>query len=47
MADVSGDFEIHLTVPFRVDLLAAFAEQHEVKFSHIELDRGRTPTRSA
>jgi len=44
MADVSGNFEIHLTVPFRPDLLAAFAEQHEVKFSHIELDRGHTPS---
>lgn len=44
MADVSGDFELHITVPFRPDVLAAFAERHGVKFSHIELDRGYTPS---
>lgn len=37
----SGDFEIHLTGSGRrVEKLAAFAELHGVKFSHIELSRG-------
>jgi hypothetical protein len=40
----SGDFEIHLTgSEWEADRLAAFAAEREVKFSHIQLDRGATP----
>jgi hypothetical protein len=42
MVDVTGDFEIHITVPYFADKLATFAQQQQVKFSHIELDRGTT-----
>ncbi|MFK3978905.1 hypothetical protein ACI2K4_00865 [Micromonospora sp. NPDC050397] len=41
MIDVSGDFEIHITTySHHAKQLAAFAEQHGVKFLHILLDRG-------
>lgn len=41
----SGDFDVHLTgSEWEVDELAAFAERHGAKFSHIELDRGATPS---
>lgn len=39
MADISGEFEIHLTAVYG-DELAGFASAHGWKFSHIELDRG-------
>jgi Nucleotidyl transferase AbiEii toxin, Type IV TA system len=42
---VTGDFEIHLTGSGQqATELAAFAERHDVKFVHIELDRGETPS---
>jgi hypothetical protein len=45
MADVSGDFEIHLSVRERAATkLAAFAERHGLKLVHIVLDRGATPS---
>ncbi len=44
MADVTGDFEIHLTVPFLADKLATFADRRGVKFTHIQLDRGIRPS---
>ncbi|KJK33489.1 hypothetical protein UK23_45775 [Lentzea aerocolonigenes] len=41
----SGEFELHLTgSEWQVDELAEFAEQHELKFSHIELQRGEMPS---
>ncbi|MBB4739938.1 hypothetical protein BJY16_003397 [Actinoplanes octamycinicus] len=41
MTEITGDFEIHLTVyPGQAEGLAAFAAEHGVKFLHIELDRG-------
>lgn len=41
----SGDFEIHLTGSGRrVEKLAAFAALRGVKFSHIELKRGASPS---
>jgi nucleotidyltransferase AbiEii toxin of type IV toxin-antitoxin system len=41
----SGDFEVHLTgSEWEVAGLAAFAERHGAKFSHIQLDRGATPS---
>ena len=39
VADISGDFEIHLTGVYG-DELERFARAHGWKFSHIELDRG-------
>lgn len=40
----TGDFEIHLTgSEWEADRFAAFATDHGVKFSHIQLDRGATP----
>ncbi|GIH07892.1 hypothetical protein Rhe02_59590 [Rhizocola hellebori] len=39
VADISGDFEIHLTAVYG-DELEGFARDHGWKFSHIELDRG-------
>lgn len=45
MAHVHGDFEIHLTAYGRAaSELAAFAEQHGVKFVHVVLDRGDQPS---
>ncbi|HEU5471234.1 MAG TPA: hypothetical protein VFV67_11320 [Actinophytocola sp.] len=42
---LSGDFEVHLTgSEWEVAELAAFAARRGVKFSHIELDRGATPS---
>ena len=41
MAEVSGDFEIHITTyDSKAEALAAFAERHEQKYVHILLDRG-------
>jgi hypothetical protein len=41
----SGDFEIHLTgSEWQVDKLAAFAARRGVKFSHIQLHQGMTPS---
>ncbi|MFI6094561.1 nucleotidyl transferase AbiEii/AbiGii toxin family protein [Lentzea sp. NPDC051213] len=41
----SGEFELHLTgSEWQVDELAAFAGEHGVKFSHIELHRGEMPS---
>ncbi|AVT36905.1 nucleotidyl transferase AbiEii/AbiGii toxin family protein [Plantactinospora sp. BB1] len=41
MSEVSGDFEIHVTVHAQhAEKLAAFAAEHGVKFLHIVLDRG-------
>lgn len=41
MREVSGDFEIHITVDAsRTDELASFAASRGVKFVHIVLDRG-------
>ncbi|MEN3612398.1 nucleotidyl transferase AbiEii/AbiGii toxin family protein [Plantactinospora sp. ZYX-F-223] len=41
MSEVSGDFEIHITVHAQqAEKLAAFAADHGVKFLHIVLDRG-------
>ncbi|NKE61172.1 nucleotidyl transferase AbiEii/AbiGii toxin family protein [Lentzea sp. PSKA42] len=41
----SGEFELHLTgSEWQVDELAAFAERHQLKFSHIELHRGEVPS---
>src|SRR5262245_51221425 len=41
MADVSGDFEIHITTdPGHAETLATFAEQYGMAFVHIVLDRG-------
>ncbi|MEQ4305748.1 nucleotidyl transferase AbiEii/AbiGii toxin family protein [Plantactinospora sp. B6F1] len=41
MSEVSGDFEIHVTVHAeQAGKLAAFAAQHGVKYLHIVLDRG-------
>ncbi|MGI5145385.1 nucleotidyl transferase AbiEii/AbiGii toxin family protein [Plantactinospora sp. CA-294935] len=41
MSEVSGDFEIHVTVHAQAgEKLAAFAAKHGVKFLHIVLDRG-------
>jgi hypothetical protein len=42
--EVSGAFEVHLTVREPVDRLAEFARRHALKFSHIMLDRGDTPS---
>ncbi|RKR85859.1 hypothetical protein BDK92_0070 [Micromonospora pisi] len=45
MIDVSGDFEIHLTVEAAAaDRTATFAEQHGLKYSHIVLDQALSPT---
>lgn len=42
---IAGTFEIHLTVAgFEAQDLAAFAGRHGVRFTHIELDRGRDPS---
>ena len=44
MAEIAGDFEIHLTVAAAdADRVAAFAERHRLGFVHILLDRGRQP----
>ncbi|MET9632473.1 hypothetical protein ABZX92_33960, partial [Lentzea sp. NPDC006480] len=41
----SGEFELHLTgSPWQARELGEFAELHELKFSHIELQRGETPS---
>ncbi|MFS8096624.1 nucleotidyl transferase AbiEii/AbiGii toxin family protein [Lentzea alba] len=41
----AGEFELHLTgSEWQVDELAKFAEQHQVKFSHIELNGGEVPS---
>ncbi|MBM7494387.1 hypothetical protein JOD64_005609 [Micromonospora luteifusca] len=41
MLEVSGDFEIHITVhASQAEKLRAFASEHGVKFVHIVLDRG-------
>ncbi|MBG6065432.1 nucleotidyl transferase AbiEii/AbiGii toxin family protein [Micromonospora ureilytica] len=41
MREVSGDFEIHITVrDHEADALSAFAARHGLKFVHIVLDRG-------
>ncbi|MEU5697097.1 nucleotidyl transferase AbiEii/AbiGii toxin family protein [Actinosynnema sp. NPDC020468] len=41
----SGDFEIHLTCSeWNADRLAEFAGRNGLKFSHIRLDRGATPS---
>jgi hypothetical protein len=41
----SGEFELHLTgSEWQVDELAKFAEQHQLKFTHIELQRGELPS---
>ncbi|MFJ9455483.1 hypothetical protein ACIRST_10425 [Kitasatospora sp. NPDC101447] len=43
--DVRGDFEVHLTVgPGAADALAAWADDHGLKFTHILLDRGASPS---
>ena len=42
---VDGTFESHLTVPAgQAAELAAFAAEHGLKFVHIELDRGASPS---
>ncbi|MFC7241896.1 nucleotidyl transferase AbiEii/AbiGii toxin family protein [Catellatospora aurea] len=39
--DITGDFEIHLTVSeYQMRALAEFAARHQVKFVHVVLDRG-------
>lgn len=41
VSEIFGDFEIHVTVrATQAEQLAAFAAEHELKFLHIELDRG-------
>lgn len=41
----AGEFELHLTgSEWQVDELAAFAREHGVKYSHIELHRGDVPS---
>lgn len=41
----AGEFELHLTgSEWQVDELAAFAEQYQLKFTHIELQRGEMPS---
>ncbi|MEU8287745.1 nucleotidyl transferase AbiEii/AbiGii toxin family protein [Micromonospora sp. NPDC048905] len=41
MREVSGDFEIHITVQdHEANLLSAFTARHGMKFVHIVLDRG-------
>ncbi|MEU7654320.1 nucleotidyl transferase AbiEii/AbiGii toxin family protein [Micromonospora taraxaci] len=41
MLEVSGDFEIHITVEdHEADVLSAYAARHGMKFVHIVLDRG-------
>ncbi|MBO1414724.1 hypothetical protein [Streptomyces sp. FH025] len=43
--DVRGDFEVHLTVePGAVEALAAWADGHGLKFTHILLARGAVPS---
>ncbi|GAA4249455.1 nucleotidyl transferase AbiEii/AbiGii toxin family protein [Dactylosporangium darangshiense] len=45
MAEITGTFEIHVTVEARHGTdLARFAGEHDVKFLHIVLDRGRFPS---
>ncbi|WP_262284412.1 hypothetical protein [Micromonospora sp. MA102] len=44
MAEIAGDFEIHLTVAAAdADRVAAFAARHRLGFVDIVLDRGRQP----
>ncbi|PZG14268.1 hypothetical protein C1I95_22130 [Micromonospora craterilacus] len=41
--DVSGDFEVHVTVHSGyAGELAGFAEEHGLKYTHVVLDRGQT-----
>ncbi|MFD4669428.1 nucleotidyl transferase AbiEii/AbiGii toxin family protein [Lentzea sp. NPDC058450] len=41
----AGEFELHLTgSEWQVDELAEFAREHQVKFTHIELHGGNTPS---
>lgn len=43
--DVSGDFEIHITVYERnTGELADFAGEHGLKYTHVVLDRGEKPS---
>ncbi|MFJ2191932.1 hypothetical protein ACIOJE_29030 [Kitasatospora sp. NPDC087861] len=43
--DVRGDFEVHLTVaPGAAEALAAWADGHGLKFTHILLARGAVPS---
>lgn len=46
--EFSGRFEVHLTLeeagPERAAEAALWAEEHGLKFTHIELDRGSTPS---
>ncbi|MFD8749433.1 hypothetical protein ACFV0O_00380 [Kitasatospora sp. NPDC059577] len=43
--DVRGDFEVHLTVgPGAAEALAAWAGGHGLKFTHILLERGASPS---
>jgi hypothetical protein len=43
--DVRGDFEVHLTVePGAAEALAAWADGHGLKFTHILLARGAAPS---
>ncbi len=48
IVEFEGEFETHVTVraagPDDVDALRAFTERHRLKFHHIVLDRGRTPS---
>ncbi|MEH1163835.1 nucleotidyl transferase AbiEii/AbiGii toxin family protein [Micromonospora sp. CPCC 205539] len=43
--DVSGDFEVHITVPeWDAGKVASFAENHGLKYTHVVLDQGETPS---
>ncbi|MFI6521058.1 hypothetical protein ACIBF1_36275 [Spirillospora sp. NPDC050679] len=45
--DFTGDFETHLTVPCpasEIDAVERWAAERGLKFAHIVLDRGRTPS---
>src|SRR5690606_10672501 len=46
--EFAGDFETHLTLdaatPERVERAALWAAEHGLKFTHIELDAGETPS---
>lgn len=45
VVDFTGEFETHLTVRADdPDALQAWAVRHKLKFTHIVLDRGRTPS---
>jgi hypothetical protein len=48
IVEFEGEFETHVTVraadPSRVDEIRAWADRHRLKFHHIVLDRGLTPS---